>query len=302
MYGKDVFAMCQRVKGIFVFILILGVLSACSAGFPWNPEVSGEAMDEGSAEFLELTPTPTPAAPSPPPVTKTPEPATKTPEPTPTPLPEVVLRDGVPENLYAATLQELGDMWADAFSCRQADTLYALCHDKVLFWDIGGSQREDGSLYIGMSSPWANGSEPVVTVRGEGIEILYYWHASPTVMPSLESLSYTRTDEGYQATGITALEIAVTSKAMYDLYWGKGTPGAGGLLEYYTTQTQPPYDVAAIAAAALYIQDVDAVCEQQEQEDGGHLVTFAWPDGSVQLPAWIEDYPGGPALSFCQTQ
>ena len=138
---------------------------------------------------------------------------------------EVQASDSSEENLYATTLQSLGEQWVRAFCNRDADTLYGLLHDKNLFDEIGGSHRDDGSRRIGISSPWPwYEEEAKVILENDNLDFILLWRTSDQINSQRARLLYVYTENGYQVTGVEYPFIMTSSWAAFIYKYEFGLP------------------------------------------------------------------------------
>lgn len=116
--------------------------------------------------------------------------------------------------------------WADAFTQRDARTIYELCENEALYFTIG-EVAENGAYWMGLSSPWPWNKDYVIDmVDSSTIEIYYYFRtSSPTVYTAKETITIRKTKGEYKATG-DALEHfdQIDSKADFDEAYKHGIP------------------------------------------------------------------------------
>ena len=89
---------------------------------------------------------------------------------------------------------------------RDGHTLYALCYDKNLFFDIGGDIVEgDSHKRLGISSPWPwDEDEAKVIVEGDTVGYILYWRTGSSIDLERQELLYIQTDNGIPIRSIAA--------------------------------------------------------------------------------------------------
>ena len=137
-----------------------------------------------------------------------------------------LLTDATGENLYAETLQILAEEWARAYCRRDGNTLYGLCYNKDLFFELGGDiVEEDGHKRIGISSPWPwNENEARVIVDEEKVDYILCWRTSSSIDLVRSKITYIQTDKGFQVTGIEIPHPSASSKTAFDYLYAFGFP------------------------------------------------------------------------------
>ena len=194
------------------------------------------------------------------------------------------------ENIYAASLEELGDLWARAYCNRDGHILYSLCYDKKLFIDIHGDIVEgSGHKRIGMSSPWPwYEEEAKVIVDGDTVSYILYWRTSDHISSGRENLLYTQTEYGYQVTGIDYPDSTAASKAAFDYSYILGLPPFYQYTRaYQSAADRDPetwgnyYNPVISGFELLRIENAEA--SDYVVSNYTAKITFTWADGAVTI-------------------
>ncbi|MBN7772325.1 M56 family metallopeptidase [Clostridium aminobutyricum] len=186
--------------------------------------------------------------------------------------------------------------WADAFSQRDAKTIYDLCENETLYLTIG-SVGESGDLWMGISSPWPwNKDYKIEIVDSSTIDIYYYFRtSSPTVYAAKETVTIKKIDGAYKAVGDSWKHFdKVKSKAEFDEAYKLGFPDFTEFAATYQFQADENADynqgrkeilenpaTAAIDQLNLDGAKVSDVTYQPVYKKA--VVTFAWQDGEVTV-------------------
>jgi len=194
------------------------------------------------------------------------------------------------ENIYASSLEELGDLWARAYCNRDGHMLYSLCYDKNLFIDMHGNIVEgSGHKRIGISSPWPwYEEEAKVIVDGDAVSYILYWRTSDNISSARQNLLYTQTENGYQVTGVEYPDSEAASKAAFDYSYVLGFPPYYEYVrEYQSVVDNDPeiygYYLNPVLSALDLLRIENAEASNYVVSNDTAKITFTWTDGAVTL-------------------
>lgn len=194
---------------------------------------------------------------------------------------------------------EIGDFatkWADAFSQRDAKTIYELCEDEKLYFTIG-DKGENGAYWMGLSSPWPWNKDYVVEmVDSSTIEIYYYFRtSSPSVYTAKETITIRKIKGEYKATGDAWDHFdQIDSKADFDEAYKHGIPDLTEFAAAYQLQADEDakYNWGRkeilenpVTAAIDQLNLVGAKVEGNYEDPyvKKAVIQFAWDDGKVTV-------------------
>ncbi|MDD4237990.1 MAG: M56 family metallopeptidase, partial [Desulfotomaculaceae bacterium] len=123
-------------------------------------------------------------------------------------------------------INDFATKWADAFSQRDARTIFELCENEELYLTIG-SVAENGQYWMGSSSPWPWNKDYIIDkVDSSTIEIYYYFRtSSPTIYVAKETVAINKIEGEYKATGDSWKHFdTIESKADFDEAYKYGFP------------------------------------------------------------------------------
>lgn len=194
---------------------------------------------------------------------------------------------------------EIGDFavkWADAFSQRDAGTIYELCENEALYFTIGGV-AENGAYWMGLSSPWPWNKDYVIDmVDSSTIEIYYYFRtSSPTVYTAKETITISKIKGEYKATGDAWEHFdQIDSKTDFDEAYKHGIPDLTEFAAAYQIQADEDAkynwgrkeileNPVTAAIDQLNIVGVKAVGTYEDPYVNKAVIQFAWDDGKVTV-------------------
>lgn len=188
--------------------------------------------------------------------------------------------------------------WADAYSDRDAETIYGLCKNKELYLTIGGVS-ENGEYWMGMSSPWPWNKDYVIDIVDPShIDIYYYFRtSSPTVYVAKETVTIEKIEGEYKATEISWERFdTVESKADFEEAYKFGFPDLTEFAATYQFQADDNADInqgrkvilenpvtAAIDQLNLVGAKVSGTYEDRTTDPAIFGVKFRWDDGEVEV-------------------
>lgn len=117
-----------------------------------------------------------------------------------------------------AKISDFATKWANAYSDRDAKTIYGLCENEELYLTIG-QVAENGQLWMGLSSPWPWNRDHVINiVDASTFEVYYYFRTSdPTVYTLKETVTIKDINGEYKAIGESVKGFdKIESKASFD--------------------------------------------------------------------------------------
>ncbi|MGI6065192.1 MAG: M56 family metallopeptidase [Bacillota bacterium] len=187
--------------------------------------------------------------------------------------------------------------WADAYSDRDAETIYGLCENKELYLTIGGVS-ENGEYWMGMSSPWPWNKDYVIDiVDSSHIDIYYYFRtSSPTVYTLKETVIIKEINGEYKAIEESWKSFdKIESKADFNEAYKYGFPDFSEFAAAYQSQAddvkynkgrktilENPVS-AAIDQLNLVGAKVSATYEDRTTDPAIFGVKFKWDDGEVEV-------------------
>lgn len=117
-----------------------------------------------------------------------------------------------------AKISDFSTKWANAYSNRDAKTIYELCENEELYLTIG-QVAENGQLWMGLSSPWPWNKDHVINIVDVStFEVYYYFRTSdPTVYTIKETVTIKDINGEYKAIGESVKGFdKIESKASFD--------------------------------------------------------------------------------------
>lgn len=186
--------------------------------------------------------------------------------------------------------------WADAFSERDAKTIYGLCENEELYFTIGGI-AENGEYWMGMSSPWPWNKDYVLDiVDSSTIDIYYYFRtSSPTVYIAKETIKVKKIKGEYKASGGSWKHFdRIKSKADFDEAYKFGFPELEEFAAAYQLQAEDDADYnrgrkeilenpASAAIDQLNIVGAKITGSYEDSYEKKAVVKFAWNDGEATV-------------------
>lgn len=185
--------------------------------------------------------------------------------------------------------------WADAFSERDADTIYGLCENEELYFTIG-DVAENGERWMGWSSPWPWNKDYVIDIEDDTtIHIYYYFMTSdPTISVGKQTITVKKLEDTYEATQVKMKHFdSIESKAEFDEAFEHGFPDFMHLADAYQAQAdknvrdmtrilEDPIS-AAIHQLNLSGAEVKGVYEDPYSEPPLAVIKFEWEDGEAEV-------------------
>jgi beta-lactamase regulating signal transducer with metallopeptidase domain len=117
-----------------------------------------------------------------------------------------------------AKISDFAAKWANAYSDRDAKTIYELCENEELYFTIG-QVAENGQLWMGLSSPWPWNKDYVISIVDTStFEVYYYFRTSdPRVYTIKETVAIKEINGEYKAIGESVKGFdMIESKASFD--------------------------------------------------------------------------------------
>ena len=144
-------------------------------------------------------------------------------------------------NIDKAELEAFAVKWADAFSERDADTIYSLSENEEVYLKVGEiGENEEGEYYwMGLSSPWPWEKDYVIDIEDDStIHIYYYFRTSdPAMYVMKETISVKRIEGEYKAVKETQKHFdTIESKADFEEAYKFGFPDFTKFAAAYQTQ------------------------------------------------------------------
>jgi len=186
--------------------------------------------------------------------------------------------------------------WADAFSKRDAKTIYEMCENEELFLTIGG-YTNDGGYWMGVSSPWPWNKDYVIDrINDSTVDIYYYYRtSSPTVFVEKETITVNKSKSGYKVSQDNWKYFdEISSKADFDEAYKFGVPELIEFAAAYQFQADDHSDLnggrkkiledpvtAAIDQLNLAGTKVTGIYTDLYAKKA--VVKFAWEDGEVSV-------------------
>ena len=186
--------------------------------------------------------------------------------------------------------------WADAFSQRDAKTIYELCENEEFYLTIGGV-AENGEYWMGMSSPWPWNKDYVIDILDSStIEIYYYFRtSSPTVYTAKETVTIKKIEGKYKATGDSWKHFdKIESKTDFDEAYKFGFPDFTEFAAAYQFQADDDANnnwgrkdilenPVTAAIDQLNLAGAEAEVIDQDTNKKKTKIAFAWNDGEVTV-------------------
>jgi len=186
--------------------------------------------------------------------------------------------------------------WADAFSQRDAKTIYGLCENEELYLTIGGI-AENGEYWMGMSSPWPWNKDYVIEiVDSSTVEIYYYFRTSdPTVYTIKETVTIKDINGEYKAIreSIKGFD-KIESKANFDETYKYGFFDFTKFAAAYQSQADDDANYSwgrkkilenpeTAAIDQLNLAGAKAEVIYQDTNKKRAEIAFVWDDGKVTV-------------------
>lgn len=207
-----------------------------------------------------------------------------------------------PDHIKALSSEEKTEIgafateWADAFSERDAKTIYGLCENEALYLTIG-DVSENGEYWMGISSPWPWDKDYVIDiVDSSTIEIYYYFRtSSPTVYAAKETVTIKKIKDEYKATGDSWKHFdTIESRADFDEAYKFGFPGLAEYAAAYQYQADDNADYnsgrkeilenpVTAAIEQLNLSEARMTSIYQDPYVKKAIVKFEWKDGEVTV-------------------
>lgn len=196
--------------------------------------------------------------------------------------------------------------WAEAFSMRDGNELYALSQEKEAFlqWELVESVNNGTEFSFGWSSPWPWGVDYRIIIKDDMADIYYYALTSqPSVNVWKEIVALVRQEDGSYLINHKELKIydEIRTKEEFEQayfvegsysYYGEEaavsfTEGVayqlalGNQQEMYNPYLEP--DTSAVAM--LYLLDGNAEVKERGEEEA--LISYTFSDGSIiEIPMY----------------
>lgn len=207
-----------------------------------------------------------------------------------------------------AEIEAIAVKWADAFSERDADTIYSLSKNEEVYLTVGEiGENEEGKYYwMGLSSPWPWDKDYVIDIEDNStIQIYYYFRTSdPAVYVMKETISVEKIEGEYKVVEETQKHFdTIESKADFEEAYKFGFPDFTKFADAYQTQADENIrNMAAILEnpvnAAMHQlnlagAEVAGTYEDPNTEPPMAVVKFKWNDGEVEVkliqPIFIDE-------------
>ncbi|HHU18344.1 MAG TPA: hypothetical protein GXZ70_09110, partial [Clostridiales bacterium] len=211
-------------------------------------------------------------------------------------------------NIDKAELEAFAVKWADAFSERDADTIYSLSENEEVYLKVGEiGENEEGEYYwMGLSSPWPWEKDYVIDIEDDStIHIYYYFRTSdPAMYVMKETISVKRIEGEYKAVKETQKHFdTIESKADFEEAYKFGFPDFTKFAAAYQTQVDENIRnmvtilenpvTAAMHQLNIVGAEVTGTYEDRNTEPPIFVVKFKWDDGEVEVkliqPTLIDD-------------
>ncbi len=186
--------------------------------------------------------------------------------------------------------------WADAFSERDAKSIYEMCENEELFLTIG-EHTQGGGYWMGVSSPWPWNKDYVIERINDSTADIYYYYrtSSPTVFVAKETITVNKDKSGYKVSKDNWKYFdEISSKAEFEEAYQFGVPeliefaaayqfqaddnsdyneGRKEILENPVTAAKDQLNLAGANVTGIY---TDPYVKKA-------VVKFAWEDGEVSV-------------------
>lgn len=183
--------------------------------------------------------------------------------------------------------------WADAFSERDARTIYELCENEELYLTIG-NVAENGEYWMGMSSPWPWDKDYMIDIPDENtIDIYYYFRTStPSIYVAKETITIGKVGNEYKVVKEVQKHFdKIESKADFDQACKFGIPDFTALAAAYQSQadenvrdmTEILENPVTAATYQLNLKGAKVAGVYQDPNIKSAVVKFAWDDGEVTV-------------------
>lgn len=201
-------------------------------------------------------------------------------------------------------MAEFAADWAEAYSDRNAQKIYDLTADEEVYLNIG-HKEEDGTLWMGLSSPWPWGKDYVIEVVDDHrADIYYYFRTSdPMIYVGKETIVLGEAGGEYKVVEENMVHYdQIQSKVDFDAAYKPGFPDFSGIIaEAYQRQAdadnqgsvkeifENPVKAAMhqLNIPGANMQNSLMIQPSKVYEDPhikSAVIVFPFPDGSVTVP------------------
>lgn len=196
-------------------------------------------------------------------------------------------------NKEEAEINAFAIKWADAFSERDAKTIYGLCENEELYLTIGGV-AENGEYYMGWSSPWPWDKDYVINIVDEStVHIYYYFRTStPSIYVAEETITVKKIGDEYKAVEEVQKHFeTIESKTDFEQAYEAGIPNFTAFAEAYQLQAdENAWDMKEIledpitaAIHQLNLKGAKVVGIYEDPYVKKAVIKFAWNDGEATV-------------------
>jgi len=197
-----------------------------------------------------------------------------------------------------AELEAFAIQWADAFSERDADTIYNMSENEEVYLTVGEiGENEKGEYYwMGWSSPWPWEKDYVIDIEDDStIHIYYHFRTSePSIYVGKQTITVDKIEDAYKVSQATMKHFdSIENKADFEDAYKFGFPDFTQFASVYQAQADkntrnmatilenPP--TAAMHQLNLVGAKVTGTYEDQYSEPPFFVVKFSWDDGEVEV-------------------
>ncbi|GAB1476952.1 hypothetical protein MASR2M70_17880 [Bacillota bacterium] len=200
-------------------------------------------------------------------------------------------KEGVSDN-DTEGVKDFASKWADAYSGRDAKTIFQLCESEELYFTIG-EVAENGEYVMGMSSPWPWNNDYIIDILDPShIDIYYNFRtSSPSVYVAKDTITIKKIDDEYKVAEISQKSFdTVESKADFVEAYKFGFPDFTEFAEAYQFQADNTEGrkailenpaKTAIEQLNLAGAEVSGTYEDRNTDPPMFVVKYKWDDGEV---------------------
>lgn len=186
--------------------------------------------------------------------------------------------------------------WADAYSARDARSIYEMCENEELFLTLG-EHTQGGGYWMGVSSPWPWNKDYVINILDDSSADIYYYYrtSSPTVFVAKETITVNKDKSGYKVSQDNWKYFdEISSKAEFEEAYRFGVPEliefaaayqfqADDNSDYNEGRKEILEDPVAAAIEQLNLAGAKVTGIYTDSYAKKAVVKFAWEDGEVYV-------------------